>query len=784
MRSASTRLGAAALLGSLLGSGVFFISPLPAASGSPSRRTPGSFRPADDDPLPRALTRAVEHRAAPGRAGGLPVARRRPFLFVSSERMLASLRELTAIGGTGLFRTSGSRGEREAFDWIASQLHGLPGLEALGASIERHSFRIPFAVDVRRAELTVTVSGREHEVPVHALQGHREDLSRALRFDSDGHPNDDAPDPVVSSGDPVVLRRASELNALASGALRGRVAFADYALFDTGVVTSSAAAQAATLLLRAEPSAIVLVTTFANVRGVSHGAFAGDLSAFVNLSTPAPVPTVIARLEDLAAAGIRDGSGLDLITRSRVTWDADLVSPGTSEYLVFRIPGQDGSRAVLLGAHLDSANSPGAMDDGSGVVVLLEAARTLDEGKTPPPTDVYLLWFGSHERGLYGSAVFTQANAGLLRRAVGMLQVDCLSHPLDGLPGALVLEAMSYRPFGDTRLPFPEAVQRRAARLGVGLAVVEVTGMVSDNSSVAGFGVPNADTIYLSEAMTEVHIEGHLHDPYDDMPLAGLHARELSAMAVVALAAAVDVPEEGADFRIGPPPAFRALFVASHTEAVQMTPAHLSLFGMALSFEGWAVDVVPYGTTVTDADLAGADLVVVLPVIDYPTAFAGPEPYDESWTPEEVGALTRYVEGGGFLLLAGSATRLRYGTTPMEPNEDGTDANAVGAGLGVVFEDRTIAGTDAATEGSHPLVEGLSSLRLAPGNGLALRVPEGTVLARAGGDVAAALSGVGSRGGEVLALADLAILGGSGGSPPNLTFWQNLARYGRTRRGR
>jgi len=35
--------------------------------------------------------------------------------------------------------------------------------------------------------------------------------------------------------------------------------------------------------------------------------------------------------------------------------------------------------------------------------------------------------------------------------------------------------------------------------------------------------------------------------------------------------------------------AFRALFVASHTEAVQMTPAHLSLFGMALSIDGFAV---------------------------------------------------------------------------------------------------------------------------------------------------------------------------------------------------
>jgi hypothetical protein len=423
------------------------------------------------------------------------------------------------------------------------------------------------------------------------------------------------------------------------------------------------------------------------------------------------------------------------------------------------------------------------MDDGSGVVVLLETARVLNEDGTKPPTNVYLLWFGSHERGLYGSAVFAQANAGLLRRAVGMLQVDCLTHPLDGMPGGLVLEAMSYRTFGDVRLPFPEALQRRAARLGVRLAVVEVTGAVSDNSSFSGYGVPNADTLFLSEAMSEVHVDGHLHDPYDDMPLAGQHGRELSAMTAVALTALLDLPQ-GGDLRVAPPPAFRALFVASHTEAVQMTPAHLSLFGMALSIDGFAVDVVPYGTAVTDADLAGADLVVVLPVVDYPMSFVGPGPYDESWTPEEIGALTRYVDAGGLLVLTASATRLRYGTTPMEPNEDWPKANAVGVVFGVLFEDLRLAGTDAWTEGSHPLVEGISSLRLAAGNGLALRAPEGTVLARAGADVAVSLVGVGSRGGEVLALSDLAMLGGSGGEAPNLVFWQNLTRFGRTRRGR
>jgi hypothetical protein len=783
MRFASKSSRAVVLAGALLGSASLLAPPFPHLESVPASRRPGSFRAADDETPQGVKVGAVERWSVDGAVGGVPPGRRR-FPYISSGRMLADLRELSAIGGAGLFRTSGSRGEREAFDWLESRLRSLPALEALGATVERHPFRLPFAVEVRRAELAITVSGREFDVPVHGLQGHREDLTRALRFDSDGVANDDAPDPVGSSGPAVILRGASAVSALAPRELRGRIAFVDFALLDTGVLTSSAAAQTATLLLRAEPAALVLVTRYRNLRGESHGSFAGDLSAFVNLSTPAPVPTVLVRLEDLAAAGIRGEDELGLVTAARVTWDADLFSPAASEYLVLRIPGEDGSRAVLLGAHLDSANSPGAMDDGSGVVVLLEAARSVGESRSAPPADVYFLWFGSHERGLYGSAVFAQANAGLLRRAVGMLQVDCLTHPLDGLPGELVLEAASYRPFGDARLPFLETLQRHAAALGVSLGIVEVTGTVSDNSSFSAFGVPNADAIWLSEGMSEVHVEGHLHDPYDDMPLAELHGRELSDMTAVALAAALDVPGEKAEFRVTPPPAFRALFVASHTEAVQMTPAHLSVFGMTLSFEGWAVDVVPYGRAVTDADLVGADLVVVLPVVDYPVSFAPPEPYDESWSWEEVQALRRYAEGGGFLVLTGSATRLRYGTTPMEPNEDALDVNAVGGGLGVVYLDRRITGTYAFPERSHPLVEGISWLTLASGNGLALQVPEGTALARSNADVAAALVGVGVQGGEVLALADLSILGGSGPSPPNLAFWQNLARFAKTRRSR
>ncbi len=189
-------------------------------------------------------------------------------------------------------------------------------------------------------------------------------------------------------------------------------------------------------------------------------------------------------------------------------------------------------------------------------MALLEAARVLDRAGVRPPVDTVFAWFGSHERGLYGSSVFANANAALLQRAIAMVQLDCLTHPLDGMTGRLVSEAQSYRAFGDARVPLPNALAGLSARAGVSLAPLEITGAASDNSSFDGFDVPSANTILLAEGMTEVHVDGHLHDPYDDLPLVELHRDDLADLASVALTAVVELPR--GRHRFAPRPRRRA----------------------------------------------------------------------------------------------------------------------------------------------------------------------------------------------------------------------------------
>lgn len=113
--------------------------------------------------------------------------------------------------------------------------------------------------------------------------------------------------------------------------------------------------------------------------------------------------------------------------------DGDLVN------VVARLPGTATSDAVLLTAHLDSTpDSPGAMDDASGVATLLETARML--AVDGPRRNAVLLLFTDHEEGgLLGARAFIARDpwAGTVRVAIGL--------DAGGVTGPVVLSATSPR---------------------------------------------------------------------------------------------------------------------------------------------------------------------------------------------------------------------------------------------------------------------------------------------------------------------------------------------------
>ncbi|HIK10366.1 MAG TPA: M28 family peptidase [Oscillatoriaceae cyanobacterium M33_DOE_052] len=95
----------------------------------------------------------------------------------------------------------------------------------------------------------------------------------------------------------------------------------------------------------------------------------------------------------------------------------------THQNLILNLPGDDSSRPpILIGAHYDTVpGSPGADDNGTGIVVLLELARIF--ATSPAKYPLRLVAFDLEEYGLLGSTAYAKhlhANQEPLRLMISL----------------------------------------------------------------------------------------------------------------------------------------------------------------------------------------------------------------------------------------------------------------------------------------------------------------------------------------------------------------------------
>ncbi|KAJ7240504.1 Zn-dependent exopeptidase [Mycena rebaudengoi] len=109
--------------------------------------------------------------------------------------------------------------------------------------------------------------------------------------------------------------------------------------------------------------------------------------------------------------------------------------------IIAKIPGTDATGPVtVIGAHMDSINlssptngrAPGADDDGTGSVNLIEIFRVLNENNFQPSTPVEFHWYSGEEGGLLGSQAVATAydKAGVTVKA--MLELDMTGYVKPG----------------------------------------------------------------------------------------------------------------------------------------------------------------------------------------------------------------------------------------------------------------------------------------------------------------------------------------------------------------
>jgi len=98
----------------------------------------------------------------------------------------------------------------------------------------------------------------------------------------------------------------------------------------------------------------------------------------------------------------------------------------TSWNICGELPGRESPRRLLIaGGHLDGHDiAPGAMDNGSGTVIVLEAARALARIKEELPHTIRFVIFPLEEIGLIGSEEYVHAHRREMRNVQFMVNVD------------------------------------------------------------------------------------------------------------------------------------------------------------------------------------------------------------------------------------------------------------------------------------------------------------------------------------------------------------------------
>jgi Iap family predicted aminopeptidase len=200
---------------------------------------------------------------------------------------------------------------------------------------------------------------------------------------------------------------------------------------------------------------------------------------------------------------------------------------GTAANVVAEWWGSDPSvsgEAVLLGAHLDAWDlGAGALDNGTGVLAVMTAARAIAAATTRPRRTVRIVLFAGEELGLIGSRVYVNVHAEGLADIVAMMNLDMVGAPRGyGATGHDEADTLFARLAADPAL----------RDLGLTAEVNHGGGPGSDHQPFLLAGVP---TIYVRSALPEdaprwYHNAG---DTFDKIDLEAVQASGAAAAAAI-----------------------------------------------------------------------------------------------------------------------------------------------------------------------------------------------------------------------------------------------------------
>ena len=222
-------------------------------------------------------------------------------------------------------------------------------------------------------------------------------------------------------GEVFVVGDVSEQGIRAKAAeLKGRVALLDIqTIFAAGVWTALGQVVAADKFFK-EAGALAVVFPDSEANNVLN-AFSLNWGAKVNALPYAQIgmedAALIRRfLKEQPARGVT----VEFQYENRVTGRT------TTHNVVAEIRGRERPEEwVIVGAHLDSWDyGTGAQDNGTGVAMVMEAARAIAASGRPPRRSIRFALWGGEEQGILGSAAYVRGHAAELKNCVAVLNTD------------------------------------------------------------------------------------------------------------------------------------------------------------------------------------------------------------------------------------------------------------------------------------------------------------------------------------------------------------------------
>ena len=133
-----------------------------------------------------------------------------------------------------------------------------------------------------------------------------------------------------------------------------------------------------------------------------------------------------------AALGVADAELLHRAVQDKKKVKLKLVllpqelSPADGANVIGDVPGaSQPQEIVLIGAHLDSWEpGMGALDDGAGLAIVLEAGRQIALARTKPKRTVRVVFFANEENGLAGAKAYAKAHEAELSKHVAASEAD------------------------------------------------------------------------------------------------------------------------------------------------------------------------------------------------------------------------------------------------------------------------------------------------------------------------------------------------------------------------